>query len=217
MTTVETFDILKLTDEARNVVLDALSAESDGDTMGLYVEVTGTRGAGYAYDLYFSELSEAPEGSAIGVDGGVSIVIPQKSIERLRGSRLEFATEGGGGLVLVNPNIPTSEELNPGVPADILSIGLEGPTATFAISVLEQHVNPSIASHGGRADLVALDEDKKIAYIKMSGGCQGCSMSRLTLTQGIEATLRDAIPELTEVIDVTDHASGVNPFYSEES
>ena len=217
MTTVETFDILKLTDEARNVVLDALSAEGDGDTMGLYVEVTGPRGAGYAYDLYFSELSEAPEGSAIGVDGGVSIVIPQKSIERLRGSRLEFATEGGGGLVLVNPNIPTSEELNPGVPADILSIGLEGPTATFAISVLEQHVNPSIASHGGRADLVALDEDKKIAYIKMSGGCQGCSMSRLTLTQGIEATLRDAIPELTEVIDVTDHASGVNPFYSEES
>jgi len=64
---------------------------------------------------------------------------------------------------------------------------------------------------------VALDEDNKIAYIKMSGGCQGCSMSRLTLTQGIEATLRDAIPELTEVIDVTDHASGVNPFYSEES
>jgi len=217
MTTVETFDILKLTDEARNVVLDALSAEGDGDTMGLYVEVTGTRGAGYAYDLYFSELSEAPEGSAIGVDGGVSIVIPAKSIERLRGSRLEFASEGGGGLVLVNPNIPTSEELNPGVPADILEIGLEGPTATFAISVLEQHVNPSIASHGGRADLVALDEDKKIAYIKMSGGCQGCSMSRLTLTQGIEATLRDAIPELTEVIDVTDHASGVNPFYSEES
>jgi len=185
--------------------------------MGLYVEVTGTRGAGYAYDLYFSELSEAPEGSAIGVDGGVSIVIPAKSIERLRGSRLEFASEGGGGLVLVNPNIPTSEELNPGVPADILAIGLEGPTATFAISVLEQHVNPSIASHGGRADLVALDEDKKIAYIKMSGGCQGCSMSRMTLTQGIEATLRDAIPELTEVIDVTDHASGVNPFYSEES
>jgi Fe/S biogenesis protein NfuA len=217
MTTVETFDILKLTDEARNVVLDALSAEGDSDNMGLYVEVTGTRGAGYAYDLYFSELSDAPEGSAIGVDGGVSIVIPPKSVERLRGSRLEFASEGGGGLVLVNPNVPSSEELNPGVPADILAIGLEGPTATFAISVLEQHVNPSIASHGGRADLVALDEDKKIAYIKMSGGCQGCSMSRLTLTQGIEATLRDAIPELTEVIDVTDHASGVNPFYSEES
>jgi Fe/S biogenesis protein NfuA len=61
-----------------------------------------------------------------------------------------------------------------------------------------------------------MDEEKKVAYIKMSGGCQGCAMSRMTLSQGIETTLREAIPELTEVIDVTDHASGVNPFYTNE-
>jgi Fe/S biogenesis protein NfuA len=217
MTTVETSDILKLTDEARDVVLDALPAEGQGEALALWVEVTGTRGAGYSYDLYFSDLADAPEGAAIGVDGDVTIVIPKNSIERLRGSRLEFASDGGGGLVLVNPNIPTPEEINPGVPAAILALGLEGPLALFAIGVLDQHVNPSIASHGGRADLVAMDEEKKVAYIKMSGGCQGCAMSRLTLTQGIEATLRDAIPELTAVTDVTDHASGVNPFYANES
>jgi Fe/S biogenesis protein NfuA len=217
MTTVETFDILKITDEARNVVLDALASEGQGDGLALWVEVTGTRGAGYSYDLYFSDRADAPEGAAIGVDGEITIVIPAKSIERLRGSRLEFASEGGGGLVLVNPNVPTPEEMNPGVPASILELGLDGPLAVFAIGVLDQDVNPSIASHGGRADLVALDEEKKIAYIKMSGGCQGCAMSRLTLTQGIEATLRDAIPELTGVIDVTDHASGDNPFYANEN
>jgi Fe/S biogenesis protein NfuA len=217
MTTVETSDILKLTDEARNVVVDALHAEAQGEALALWVEVTGTRGAGYSYDLYFSDLADAPEGASIGVDGDVTIVIPKNSIERLRGSRLEFAAEGGGGLVLVNPNIPTPEEINPGVPAAVLALGLEGPLATFAIGVLDQHVNPSIASHGGRADLVAMDEEKKIAYIKMSGGCQGCAMSRLTLTQGIEATLRDAIPELTAVTDVTDHESGVNPFYANEN
>jgi Fe/S biogenesis protein NfuA len=217
MTTVETSDILKFTDEARNVVLDALHGEDQGEALALWVEVTGTRGAGYSYDLYFSDLADAPEGAAIGVDGDVTIVIPKNSIERLRGSRLEFASDGGGGLVLVNPNIPTPEEINPGVPAAIVALGLEGPLALFAIGVLDQHVNPSIASHGGRADLVAMDEEKKVAYIKMSGGCQGCAMSRLTLTQGIEATLRDAIPELTAVTDVTDHASGVNPFYANES
>jgi Fe/S biogenesis protein NfuA len=130
---------------------------------------------------------------------------------------LEFASEGGGGLVLVNPNIPTSEEMNPGVPADILALGIEGPMGILATSVLEQNINPSIASHGGRADLVAMDEEKKVAYIKMSGGCQGCAMSRMTLSQGIETTLREAIPQLTQVLDVTDHASGVNPFYSNES
>ncbi len=214
--TVETFSILTLTDEARNVVLDALAGEANNEGLALYVEVTGTRGAGYAYDLYFSDRADAPLDAAIGHDGDVTIVVPAPSVPRLRGSRLEFAADGGGGLVLVNPNSPSPEEVNPGVPANILALGVEGPLGTFATTVLDEHVNPSIASHGGRADLVALDEDKKIAYIKMSGGCQGCAMSRLTLTQGIEATLRDAIPELVDVIDVTDHASGVNPFYAKE-
>src|ERR1700689_272429 len=216
MTTVDTFEVLTLTDEARNVVMDALNAEDHAETLALWVEVTGTRGAGYSYDLYFSDRADAPEGAAIGVDGDVTIVVPANSIERLRGSRLEFASEGGGGLVLVNPNVPTPEEMNPGVPASILELGLEGPLAVYAIGVLDQHVNPSIASHGGRADLVALDEEKKVAYIKLSGGCQGGAMSRMTLTQGIETMLKESIPELTEVLDVTDHASGVNPFYSAE-
>ncbi len=216
MTTVETFDILSLTDEARNVVIDAMSNEEHNDGLALFIEVTGTRGPGYAYDLYFSDRSDAPDGAAIGRDGDVTIVIPENSVSRLRGSRLEFASEGGGGLVLVNPNIPTPEEINPGVPADILALGIEGPLATLAAEVLEHSVNPSIASHGGRADLVALDEQERVAYVKLSGGCQGCAMSRMTLTQGIETSLREAIPELTNVIDVTDHASGVNPFYANE-
>ena len=83
--------------------------------------------------------------------------------------------------------------------------------------MLDEHVNPAIASHGGRADLVALDEEQRVAYIKLSGGCQGCAMSRLTLSQGIETSLRAALAELTAVIDVTDHASGVNPFYAHEA
>jgi Fe/S biogenesis protein NfuA len=216
MTTLDTFDVVSLTDEARNVVLDALNNETPSDSLALWIEVTGTRGAGYSYDLYFSELNLAPSDAAIGRDGDVAIVIPATSVERLRGSRLEFASEGGGGLVLVNPNNPTPEELNPGVPGEILALGVEGPLAILAAHVLEEQVNPSIAAHGGRADLVALDEQTKIAYVKLSGGCQGCAMSRMTLSQGIETMLREAIPELSNVLDVTDHASGDNPFYAPE-
>ena len=216
MTSIDTFDVLTLTDEARKVVLDALSNETPSETLALWIEVTGTRGPGYSYDLYFSELNLAPEDAAVGRDGDVTIVVPMASVERLRGSRLEFASEGGGGLVLVNPNSPAPEELNPGVPANILAFGLDGPLATVAVTVLEEQINPSIAAHGGRADLVALDEETKTAYIKLSGGCQGCAMSRLTLSQGIETQLIEAIPELTGVIDVTDHASGENPFYAKE-
>jgi Fe/S biogenesis protein NfuA len=204
-----------MTDEARNVVLDALANEELNATLALWIEVTGTVGAGYSYDLYFSDLGDAPEGACIGRDGDVTIVVPSASVDRLRGSRLEFASDGGGGLVLVNPNHPTSEELNPGVPAEILSMGVESDLAKLAIAVLDNEVNPSIASHGGRADLVAMDDAQKVAYIKMSGGCQGCSMSRMTLSQGIETALRGAIPELTDVRDITDHASGVNPFYAD--
>ncbi|MFY9781919.1 MAG: NifU family protein [Acidimicrobiales bacterium] len=216
MTSIDTFDVLTLTDEARNVVIDALNNEAPNDALALWVEVTGAKGAGYTYDLYFSELNLAPSDAAIGRDGEVTIVVPAASVDRLRGSRLEFASDGGGGLVLVNPNSPTPEEANPGLPAEILAFGIDGPVAVVALAVLEDQVNPAIASHGGRADLVALDEEKKVAYIKLSGGCQGCAMSRMTLTQGIETMLKESIPELTEVLDVTDHASGVNPFYSAE-
>ena len=215
MTSTTSFDVLTLTDEARNVVLDALAAEEGHAALALWVEVTGTMGVGYTYDLYFADVADAPEGAAMGVDGEITIVVPRASVERLRGSRLEFASDGGGGLVLVNPNHPSPEELNPGVPAEILAMGIEGELARRAVAVLESDVNPSIASHGGRADLVAMDEANRVAYIKMSGGCQGCSMSRMTLSQGIETALRGAIPELDDVRDVTDHASGVSPFDSD--
>jgi Fe/S biogenesis protein NfuA len=217
VTTVDVFDVLTITDEARSVVRDALDQEAQHETLALYVEVTGTRGAGYSYDLYFSDVADAPEGAVVGRDGGIVIVVPAASVSRLRGSRLEFAAEGGGGLVLVNPNQPTPEEINPGIPEAILALGVEGPLGQRAVRVLDENVNPAIASHGGRADLVALDEENKVAYIKLSGGCQGCAMSRLTLSQGIETSLREALDELTAVVDVTDHASGVNPFYTNES
>jgi Fe/S biogenesis protein NfuA len=216
MTSIDTFDVLTLTEDARNVVLDAMNAETS-EGLALWVEVTGTRGTGYAYDLYFSELSLAQDDAAIGHDGDITIVVPATSVTRLRGSRLEFASEGGGGLVLVNPNNPSPEEVNPGVPAEVLAFGVNGALGSVALTVLEDHINPSIAAHGGRADLVAMDEDKGVAYIKLSGGCQGCAMSRMTLSQGIETMLREEIPQLTEVLDVTDHASGVNPFYGAET
>jgi Fe/S biogenesis protein NfuA len=79
------------------------------------------------------------------------------------------------------------------------------------MQVLEQQINPSIAAHGGRADLVAVEGD--IAFLRLSGGCAGCGMAAVTLSQGIEVALRDSVEEITRVIDVTDHASGANPYY----
>ena len=72
-------------------------------------------------------------------------------------------------------------------------------------------INPQIAAHGGFAELVAVDGS--IAYLRMGGGCQGCGMAAVTLSQGIEVAILDTVPEITEVVDVTDHAGGTNPYY----
>lgn len=202
---------VSLTPEARQVVLDALAQEPDPERLALWVEVRGVQQGQFVYDLYFQAAADAGEHDALAEDGEVVVVVPAGSVERLRGARLEWSSEGEGGLVLVNPNTPEPEAS--GVPAEVLAAGTGGPLGARVTTVLDQVVNPSIAAHGGRADLVAIDEEAGVAYLRLSGGCQGCAMSRMTLTQGIEAALRDEVPEVTRVLDVTDHAGGANPYY----
>ena len=78
--------------------------------------------------------------------------------------------------------------------------------------IIDEKINPMVASHGGRIDLV--DYANKTAFIRMSGGCQGCSSSKLTLKEGVERELFAAIPRIQQVVDVTDHQAGENPYYS---
>jgi Fe/S biogenesis protein NfuA len=205
--------VVTLTPEAHKVVREAIEQEPDPSSVALWLEVRGVQAGSFVYDLYFQGISDADEGDARHTQDEVEIVIPAASIDRLRGARLEWSEESGGGLVLVNPNAPAPEEAAPGVPPEVLAMGIAGPLAQRVVAVLEEAVNPSIASHGGRADLVALNEEDGTAYLRLSGGCQGCAMSQMTLRQGIETALLEEVPELTRVLDVTDHGSGENPFY----
>jgi Fe/S biogenesis protein NfuA len=209
-----TATVVSLTPEAHRIVREALDQEPEPASLALWLEVRGVQDGAFVYDLFFQATSDAAEEDEVHADGDVQIVVPAGSVDRLRGARLEWSTEGDGGLVLVNPNTPTREEAAPGVPPEILAAGITSPLALRIVSVLEQSVNPSIASHGGRADLLALDADEGIAYLRLSGGCQGCAMSQMTLKQGIETTLLEEVSELKRVIDVTDHGGGENPFYS---
>ena len=91
-------------------------------------------------------------------------------------------------------------------------IELSGTVEERVDQLLREHINPSIASHGGIARLVSIDGDA--AYLELGGGCQGCGLAAMTLRQGIEKAILENVPEITEVVDTTDHASGSNPFYS---
>jgi Fe/S biogenesis protein NfuA len=141
-------------------------------------------------------------------DDDLSVVVPGESADKIRGSTLDFS---GGGMVLRNPNSPSSAS-----PAATTApeADLSGPVAQRVLRLLDEQINPAIAAHGGRADLVAVQEP--VAYLNLSGGCQGCGLAAVTLRQGIEAMILDAVPEITEVVDVTDHASGTNPYFEAE-
>lgn len=74
-----------------------------------------------------------------------------------------------------------------------------------------EEINPAISSHGGFVELH--DVEGTVVYLRLGGGCQGCSSANATLKMGIEQAIREQIPEVTEVLDVTDHAAGINPYY----
>ena len=198
--------VLVVTDTARTVVLDARSQEPDADRLGLWVEVTGASGDVFTYDMYFQMATDAAGGDLVTDQVGLLVVVPAGSVAALRGARLDWSDDGDGGLVIVNPNLPPRP-----VTADLPPSDLTSDLALRILRVLDEQINPSIAAHGGRADLVTVDEG--IAYLRLGGGCQGCGLATVTLSQGIEVALRDSVPEIMSVIDVTDHASGANPFY----
>jgi Fe/S biogenesis protein NfuA len=79
--------------------------------------------------------------------------------------------------------------------------------------VIDDEVNPALSAHGGFVTFVGHDGDGRV-YLTMGGGCHGCSMSRMTMLQGVQAMIKDAVPGIDKVIDATDHSTGENPFYS---
>ena len=195
--------ILNLTDAARDKILEVRAAEADAETLALWVVVTGESAGAYTYDMSFRALDDAGEIEVVQHHDDLPIVIDGDSIEALAGATLDFTA---AGMVMQNPNKPAPKVAAPRPAAD-----LSGAVAQAVMQVLEEQINPAIASHGGRAELVAVEDS--IAYLRLSGGCQGCGMASVTLHQGIEVAIRDNIPEIQQVVDVTDHASGDNPYF----
>ena len=203
--------VLTVTTDARATVLEVLANEAESDTLALWLEISGEANGAYAYDMYFQALADSGPGDVVQHDDDLPVVVPEASVDRLRGATLDFATDasGEGGLVIVNPNTPPTRAAR--APSVEREVDLSDPLAQRVVSVLDEQVNPSIAAHGGRADLVAVENAS--VYLRLSGGCQGCGMARATLSQGIEVILREAIPEIADIVDVTDHAEGTNPYY----
>jgi Fe/S biogenesis protein NfuA len=196
--------VLTVTPEAIARILELREAEDEPSGLALRVEVTGTNGVEYAYDLSFDPLAEADEADAVSRQGDLPVIVPTGSIEQLTGATLDIPVGGGPGLVLRNPNRPD--------PLSGKHLELTGTIAEQVEQLLTQQINPSLAAHGGFAQLAGVEGT--VVYVTMGGGCQGCAVSAMTLRDGIARSIREAIPEVTDVVDTTDHESGENPYYT---
>lgn len=127
--------------------------------------------------------------------------IEKQSLPFLEDAVVDFAKDSmGGQLTIKAPN------------SRLPRLG-EGSTLADRINyVLYNEINPALAAHGGNVSLEEVYEDT-VAVLRFGGGCQGCGMVDVTLKQGVEKTLLEQIPELTEVRDVTDHTRTENAYY----
>ena len=197
---------LDMTNAAYDKVTGFLLQAAEPERQAMWLEVTGTSANQWTCSISLKPLDAAAPHDAIIRHRDLAIVIPECDFDKVRGATIDWVDDpfGTSGLRVDNPNTPSPTiRLAPG--------DLSGDVAQRVVQVLAERVNPAIAAHGGRAVLLAVEQGT--AYVKLSGGCQGCAMAAVTLTHGIEKTILQAVPEVTSVVDVTDHQSGTNPYF----
>lgn len=194
--------MITFTERAHGMVQEFL-AQSDENDLALRIGMGGSPVAP-TFDLTLVGLAERA-GDERAIDGGgFTVLVREADSSVLEGATVDFVervNESGFEVRPAGAGLPASAPVR-GIPT--------GPIADRVRNVLETQINPAIAAHGGMISLVDVEETD--VYVEMSGGCQGCALSRMTLRQGVERMLREAVPELTAVHDVTDHASGNNPY-----
>ena len=192
--------MITLTDKALEVVRGYMD-KGDGEFTALRIGISGGTPLSPDFELTLVGPDDIGEKELEVTAGDLTIVVQEEFVPRLEGATVDFVqrvNESGFEVKL-------AEAAQPAAPK------LEGPLAERVKTVLDTEINPAIASHGGTITLVGV-EDTEI-YLEMGGGCQGCAMSRMTLRQGVERMVRQAVPEVTVIHDVTDHAGGENPFF----
>ncbi|MEE8507872.1 MAG: NifU family protein [Myxococcota bacterium] len=183
-------------DEAAAAKLKTMKDAGRFDGSALRVTVSRD-GAAFHYQLEVVEEETASPEDAVIDAAGIRFYVDAESVPRLRGATLQYVDAmSDGGFRFENPNQP---EL------------LSNPIAARVQRLLDERINPSVADHGGHVSLVDVQEGR--VFLRFGGGCQGCGMVDVTLKEGIQAQLMAEIPEITQVLDETDHAAGTNPYY----
>ncbi|MCL1588648.1 MAG: NifU family protein [Actinomycetia bacterium] len=201
--------IITITDQALEKLLTIRAGEPDAGDLALVLAITGAKGTEFTYAMHMTPLDQVDTDDIVEHHGDLPVAVPQASVSNLTGATLAMSKSlVNPGLSIDNPNSPSPEILGTGTSAD-----LSGPIPERVEQVIREQINPAIAAHGGTTELVAVEENT--AYVRLGGACQGCGLAGVTLSQGIEATILSMVPEILQVIDVTDHNAGDNPYYEQ--
>lgn len=195
--------IVEITPAALAKLLELRDAEPDAEALGLRLEIASGPGEDFRYDLSFDEFLSAAFTDEVRTVEALKVIIPQRDRDLLQGATLDHTDSQG--LVIRNPNRPSAPSIEGLTSDDELSAEIE--------ALVAGEVNPALAAHGGFVTYVGHDGEGT-AYMTMGGGCHGCSMSRLTMLDGVQTMLSEKIPAVTAVKDLTDHTTGENPYYS---
>jgi Fe/S biogenesis protein NfuA len=184
--------MLTITEAAASRLQAAIDAKEE---TGLAVRLTilGRGREGFRYDFRMVFQTDLQPEDVVIPTGKFDVLIDPASWPNLDGATLDLK-EDGVGFKIENPNPVWTDAKGP-----------------LILDVIENKINPGVAMHGGQVTLIDVRDD--VVYISFGGGCQGCGMANVTLKQGVHKMLQEAVPDIREIVDMTDHALGANPFY----
>lgn len=188
---------ISVTEKATAMFTGAIASEEGEGPFGIRIKARRMGAKKAEYELDVIDHSEKPAGAFDVQKDGFVFWVDRFSAPLLSDATIDFVEgEVGAGFKFTNPS---------------LDDGWNDERAAVFEKLLDDEINPGIASHGGNVELLDLRGDT--AYVMMGGGCQGCGMAGVTLEQGIADRVRTLIPSITRLVDTTDHAAGTNPYY----
>jgi Fe/S biogenesis protein NfuA len=187
--------LLTVTPAAREKI-DGVREFNDFPEAVLRIRVLAREGPRFRYEIALEDPRDRTDDDLVVDLDGLSVALDPVSAADLSGSIVDLDAEiTGGGLRIDNPNE-----------------GWQDPLARAVQEVLDRQINPGVGSHGGMVTLVEVRDGA--AYLRFGGGCQGCAAVDVTLKHGVETAIRAAVPQVTAIVDATDHDAGTNPYYS---
>ena len=190
---------VEITESAVNYLKDLLDSQEEPTNIKIFVSDPGTIKAETC--IVYCKVGEEEQDDILMDIKDINVFLENESISFLEDCKVDYHPDKfGGQLTIRAPN------------AKIPSLSKDSSIEEKINYYLYSEINPSLASHGGEVSLVEVIDSSK-AVLRFGGGCQGCGMVDLTLKNGVEKTLKDNIPEISEIIDSTDHSFKDNAFY----